>query len=193
MREIQNEKNLRVLILSFANENEFAEENKLGRQILEQIKNFPIPLVSIIKDSAKGLVFETVLASHLCIVSDSAKFWIEDIETIKKQIGTKNTEKLSSVKEEINAEKALDLGFINKAVAYENLEKEAFEWAEQIAELAPIAIKSCIKAVNQGLEMNLGNGLKLETELFAQIFATEDMKEGTNAFLEKRKPSFQGK
>jgi enoyl-CoA hydratase len=65
--------------------------------------------------------------------------------------------------------------------------------AEQISKLAPLAIRSCIKAVNKGLEMDLKKGLELEIELFSQIFATEDMKEGTSAFLEKRKAVFRGK
>lgn len=192
MREIQNKKNARVLILSFANEDKFAEENGFGKQILEQIKNSTIPIISVIKDSARDLVFEIVLASHLCIASDSAKFELDNPQTLKPHIGTNNLKKLSINELEINAEKAADLGFINKAVAYEDLKKEALDWAEQIAALAPLAIRSFIKAVNQGLETNLEDGLKLENELFTKIFASRDMKEGTNSFLEKRKPKFRG-
>ena len=190
--DTQNIRNARVLILYFADEVKFAEEAELRKPILEQIKNLPIPVILIVKDSIKDFVFDILLASHLCIAADSAKFEIKNFEAVKKQIGSKNRDKLSSHFNEINAEKALDLGFINKVVASEDLESEAFELAEKIADLAPLAIRSCLQAVNRGLEMSLEDGLKLETELFTKIFATEDMKEGTNAFLEKRKPNFRG-
>lgn len=193
MGEVQNLKNVRVLILNFADELKFLQESELQKQIIEQIKNLPIPVILIVKDSVKDFVFDIVLVSHMCIAADSAKFEIKDIENLKSQIGSKNREKLFPAETEINAEKALDLGFINKVIASEDLETEAFDWAEKIAELAPLAIKSCIKAVNQGLEINLEDGLKLETELFTKTFATKDMKEGTNAFLEKRKPKFKGR
>jgi enoyl-CoA hydratase len=73
------------------------------------------------------------------------------------------------------------------------VESEALAFAEKIASLAPLAIRACLKAVSGGLQTSLEDGLKLETELFTQIFSTRDMSEGTSAFLEKRKPVFEGR
>jgi hypothetical protein len=69
---------------------------------------------------------------------------------------------------------------------------DAESLAAEIAQLAPLAIRACLRAVNEGLKLPLSDGLALETELFASLFETNDMREGTAAFLEKRKPRFSG-
>lgn len=74
-----------------------------------------------------------------------------------------------------------------------SLLREAESIAGDIAKLAPLAIRACLQAVTRGLELPLADGLALEAELFARLFATEDMREGTRAFLEKRAPVFKGK
>jgi enoyl-CoA hydratase len=197
LRKIKKDEKIRALILEFSDEENFSGRVKTKdlneKMLFSAIKNFPVPIILIIKDSAKGYLFGIALASHLCIASDLAEFEIEKTENLKLQIGKQNSDKLNSTKNKINSEKASDLGFINKVVPPIEVEKAAFEMAQEIVNLAPLAIRSCLIAVNQGLEINLTEGLKLETKLFAQIFATEDMKEGTQAFLEKRKPNFQGK
>lgn len=193
LNQITNDENIRVVILGFTDEFDFIKENDFEESLIEQIKHFPIPIICKIKNQAKDFLFEIVLASHICIATESAEFEIADGKKLKKQIGSKNLEKLNLIENRFDAKTALDLGIINKVVNTEDLENESFEMAEQISKLAPLAIQSCLKAVNQGLEMSLEKGLKLETKLFSQIFATEDMKEGTNAFLQKRKPKFNGK
>lgn len=181
---------IQVVVLSFENEEMiFISADK----ILEQIEHFPKPIILQIKNLAKGLMFEILLASHLCIATDSAKFEISNFDKLKKHIGEKKQAKLENIKGEFDAEKALELGIINKICKIENLGQETFELAEQISKNAPVAVEYVLKAVNKGLEMNLEEGLQLESELFSKIFATEDMKEGTNAFFEKRNPNFQGK
>ena len=130
------------------------------------LENLEIPIILALKTSADETL---VSASHLCVASENSK------------IGNHS------------AEKALKLGLINKMVSLSEVETESFLIAEKISCLAPLAIRACLKAVNNGFEMSLEDGLRLETELFAQIFSTEDMREGTRAFLEKRKPVFRGK
>lgn len=70
---------------------------------------------------------------------------------------------------------------------------EAESLARSIAKLAPLAIRACLEAVTRGLSLPLEDGLALETELFSRLFETEDMREGTRAFFEKREPIFHGK
>ncbi len=167
--KIQNDENIRVvvMILDF----EKIENNEFTDEIfLETIKFLPVPIIAAVKGIVPKNAFSLIENSHLCIAAGSTVF-----------------------ENEIDIKEALNIGLINKIISTENLEMEAFTLAETISKLAPLAIRTCIKAVNQSLEMNLKDGLKLETELFSQIFSTEDMREGTRAFLEKRKPFFQGK
>jgi 1,4-dihydroxy-2-naphthoyl-CoA synthase len=130
------------------------------------LKNSEIPVILALKASAGEKLVD---ACHLCIASPSAR------------IGNSS------------AEDALKSGLINKIANSEEVETEAFSLAEKISELAPLAIRACLKAVAEGLNSSLEEGLKIETGLFSQIFSTADMREGTRAFLEKRKPVFQSK
>lgn len=193
LNQITNDENIRVVILGFTDELDFIKENDFEESLIEQIKHFPIPVICKIKNQAKDFLFEIVSASHICTATESAEFEIADSKKLKKQIGAKNLKKLNSIEYRIDAKTALDLGIVNKITTAENLEKRTFEMAEQISKLAPTAIRYCLKAVNQGSEISMKDGLKLETELFSRIFATEDMKEGTSAFLKKREPKFNGK
>ncbi|HEY0050943.1 MAG TPA: enoyl-CoA hydratase-related protein, partial [Pyrinomonadaceae bacterium] len=93
---------------------------------------------------------------------------------------------------EFSAAEALKSGLINKITNSEEVETEAFALAEKISRLAPLAIRACLKAVAEGSHSSLEEGLKIDIELFSQIFSTADMREGTRAFLEKRKPVFTG-
>jgi enoyl-CoA hydratase/carnithine racemase len=92
----------------------------------------------------------------------------------------------------LSAEEALGIGLVNRVTEPTVLLSEAELLANDIAKLAPLAIRACLRAVTRGLERPLDEGLALETELFAGLFATEDMREGTGAFLEKRTPVFKG-
>lgn len=170
----------------------FDDCHGFSQSLVEKIKHFSIPIICKFKTDAKGFLFEIALASHLCYVSDNVTFDIVDKEEIKLQIGQANAKKLDLIKKEIDAKTALDLGIINGVVNLQNLDGEVQDIAKKITQLAPIAIKSCLEAVNKGNEMGLKEGLEIEMSLFSQIFSTEDMKEGIRAFLEKRKPIFKG-
>jgi enoyl-CoA hydratase len=94
---------------------------------------------------------------------------------------------------ELDPVSAMQLGLLNRVVEPDQLMTESRSLAKQIASLAPLAIRACLKAVTEGLKLPFEEGLKLERELFAALFATEDAKEGTRAFLEKRPASFKGR
>lgn len=130
------------------------------------LENSELPTILALKTAAGE---KLVAACHLCIASETAR------------IGN------------LSAAEALKSGLINKRADVEEVEREAFSLAEKISSLAPLAIRACLKAVAEGFKLPLEAGLKTESELFAQIFSTADMREGTRAFLEKRKPLFQGK
>jgi enoyl-CoA hydratase len=94
---------------------------------------------------------------------------------------------------QMSAEDARRCGLVNRVVLPSHLLAEAESLAREISRLAPIAIRACLEAVTRGINLTLAEGLELETELFSQLFTTEDMREGTLAFLEKRAPLFKGK
>lgn len=131
----------------------------------ETLERFPVPLILALKNHAGE---EFVDACHLCVAAENAK------------VGN------------FSAPEALKKGLINKIVPFDEIETEAFALAEKISRLAPLAVRACLKAVTEGAKLSLNEGLKLEMELFAQIFSTADMREGTRAFLEKRRPVFRG-
>lgn len=92
----------------------------------------------------------------------------------------------------LSANEASKKGLINLAAPYEEARRAAMETANSIAALAPLAVKAAKKAVREGSSLELRSGLELENRLFSGLFGSEDMREGTAAFLEKRTPSFRG-
>ena len=95
--------------------------------------------------------------------------------------------------EEIAADEALRLGLVNRVVAPERLPAEAEALARDIVDnSAPLAVRACLEAVTRGARLPADEALELEAELFARLFAAEDVREGTRAFLEKRRPRFKG-
>jgi enoyl-CoA hydratase len=93
----------------------------------------------------------------------------------------------------IGAHEALRIGLVNEVVAAEDLLSRCESILKQIGANAPLAVRYSIEAVNDGLEADLDSGLKLEAKYFALAAGTEDKKEGTSAFVQKRAPQFQGK
>jgi enoyl-CoA hydratase/carnithine racemase len=138
---------------------------EIDESFCESLKSFEIPVILALTSSAAEKLVDSC---HLCVAAETA------------QIGN------------FSAADALKSGLINKIKEFAEVEAEAFSLAEKISALAPLAIRACLKAVREGFDLPLEEGLKIEIELFAQIFSTADMREGTRAFLEKRKPIFQG-
>jgi enoyl-CoA hydratase len=95
--------------------------------------------------------------------------------------------------DQITAQEAHRIGLVNRVVPAAELMAEARKLAAAIATKAPVALRYIIEAVNKGLQMTLADGQVFEATLFGLVASTEDMREGTRAFLEKRKPEFKGK
>ncbi len=174
-----------------------------GQQLCNQIEQTPVPVIAAINGIAAGGGCELALACHLRIETPNAQFSLPETklgiipgyggtQRLTRELGRARALELLLTSGKINAEDALRLGLVNRVVDASQLLASAEAWAQEIAQLAPLAIRACLQAVVHGTELPLEEGLALEAKLFAGLFGTNDMREGTRAFLEKRKPVFKG-
>jgi enoyl-CoA hydratase len=189
--------------LAGMNEEEAREAARRGQDVCALIENCGVPVVAAVNGLAAGGGFELALACHIRIASERARFSLPETllgvipayggtQRLARVLGSSRALELMLTGAEVTADEALRFGLVNRVVHDEQLLPEAERLAREIASLAPLAIRACLEAVMRGLSLPLEEGLELEAELFSSLFATEDMREGTQAFLEKRAPSFKG-
>jgi enoyl-CoA hydratase len=221
LESLEKDEQLRVVLLTAAGEkafcagtdiNELSELNheqatsvsKSGQDLCSIIENFPVPVIACINGIAAGGGFEIILSCHMRIASTTATFslpetWLGLIpgyggtQRLSRELGLGRAVEWMLTRKTISAAEAFELGLLNRLVSPDKLLVESTSLANEIEQLSPLSIRACLKAVSKGLVLPLHEGLALETELFASLFSTEDAREGTSAFLEKRKPVFKGK
>lgn len=174
LHEIAGARGFRPIILEFAGEQKFAAAGPAAG-LNDLIESHPRPLILTIREEARGALAGILAAAHLCVAADRARFFGPDSHRAT------------------TADRALAAGLINRAVPKDSVDEAAARLARRISGLAPLAVRTGLRAVNRGLRLSRADGLRLETELFSGLFATADMREGTRAFLEKRRPRFGGK
>jgi enoyl-CoA hydratase len=174
-----------------------------GQEVCDRIEGCKVPVIAAVNGLAAGGGFELALACHLRIASTGARFSLPETslgvipgyggtQRLARVTGSGRALELMLTGAELSADEALRAGLVNATVAPEQLLSEAERLAREIAKLAPLAIRACLKAVTHGLTLPLAEGLELEAKLFSALFASEDVREGTRAFLEKRQPEFKG-
>jgi enoyl-CoA hydratase len=174
---------------------------KEGLDVFFKIENSPKPIVAAVNGFALGGGCELAMACHFRLCSENAQFGQPEInlglipgyggtQRLPKYIGKGAALEAILTGNLISAPVALQLGLVNHITTSEELLNKTKSILLQIISKAPLAIAKSIKAVNAS--DNDGDGYMLETSLFGECFATDDMKEGTTAFLEKRKPVFKG-
>jgi enoyl-CoA hydratase len=220
-KRIGRERSVRVVILTGAGERAFCagtdiselagldetgarEAARRGQQVCDRIEHCHVPVIAAVNGLAAGGGCELALACHIRIASKEAQFSLPETklgvipayggtQRLARNVGRGRALEMMLAGVSVSAEDALKTGLVNRVALPEQLLTEAESLAREIAALAPLAIRACLEAVTRGTEMTLDEGLALEAELFSSLFATEDMREGTRAFLEKRAPVFQGK
>jgi enoyl-CoA hydratase len=174
---------------------------KRGQDIFFRIENNSKPVVAAVNGFALGGGCELAMACHFRIASENAKFGQPEVnlglipgyggtQRLVHLIGKGRALELLLTGNMIDAQTALQFGLVNYVVPQEELLNKAKITLEVIAGKAPVAVGKCIEAANAAFTEN---GYTKEVEFFGECFGTEDMKEGTAAFLEKRKPAFQGR
>lgn len=168
------------------------------------ISSTPQPVIAAINGFALGGGLELAMACHLRIAADTAKVGQPEInlglipgfggsQRLLRLAGRAATLELCLLGAPITAERALQLGIVNRVAPAAELEAETRKLAEQLAASAPLALRATLDIVNVGGECAIEEGLQYESAQFGLMFATEDMREGTRAFLERRKPAFEGR
>ncbi|MEP6819533.1 MAG: enoyl-CoA hydratase-related protein [bacterium] len=180
------------------------EGSKRGQSLCNQIESLGVPVIAAVNGIAAGGGCELALACHLRIASANAQFSLPETklgmipayggtQRLAREIGEGRALEMMLTGRSVTAEEALRFGLVNRVVRADELLAHAEGLAQEIAQLAPLAIRACLEAVTQGTQLSLAEGLLLESELFARLFATDDVREGTSAFLEKRVPAFKGR
>jgi enoyl-CoA hydratase len=183
---------------------EAEQASRLGQEVLDLIENLGKPVVAAVNGFALGGGCETAMASTIRIAVDTAKFGLPEVtlgllpgsggtQRLPRLVGKGRALQLILSGEMISAQEAHRIGLINEIVAAADLITRAEAILKRIAANAPISIKFALEAVNKGLETSQSNALLLEASYFGLCAATEDKKEGTTAFLEKRAAHFQGR
>jgi enoyl-CoA hydratase len=175
-----------------------------GQAVLRRLETGGKPVIAAINGFALGGGCELAMACHIRIASENAKFGQPEVklgiapgyggtQRLPRIVGKGIALQLILTGEMIDAQEAYRIGLVNKVVPAAELLAESEKMMRGILAMGPLAVRLSIEAIDQGLEMTLDEGLLLEANHFGLLAATQDMKEGTTAFLEKRAAKFQGR
>ena len=221
MLALRHEADTRVVIVTGAGEKSFVagadinelsvqtpisgrEHAKTGQHVLDLIENLGKPVIAAINGYALGGGCELAMACTIRIAADTAKLGQPEItlgiipgyagtQRLARLVGRGRALELLLTGDQITAAEAHRLGLVNRVVAAADLMTETRKLAAALAGRAPVAVRLIIDAVNKGLDMPLPDAQVFEATLFGLVASTDDMREGTKAFLEKRKPEFKGR
>ena len=175
-----------------------------GQAMLRAFEAMGKPVLAAVNGYCLGGGCELAMACHVRIASENAKFGQPEVklgitpgyggtQRLPRIVGRGNALHLLLTGEQIGAAEALRIGLVSKVVPADQLLGEADLLMRAILANGPLALKLTIEAVDRGLDLTLEDGLRLEADAFGLVSATDDMKEGLTAFLEKRPARFQGK
>jgi enoyl-CoA hydratase len=220
MLELQRDAQVRAIVLTGAGEKSFvagADINELavqtpaggrehalaGQHVLDIIENLGKPVIAAVNGFALGGGCELAMACTLRLAADSARLGQPEItlglipgyagtQRLSRLVGKSKAMEMCLTGAPIGADEALRIGLVNRVVPAASLMAEARKLAAQLAAAAPIAMRYIMSAINRGLEMPFAEACQYEATLFGLVASTNDMREGTRAFLEKRKAEFKG-
>jgi len=218
---IRDDSSIRCVILTGAGEKSFvagadiaeiahlnAEEgehfSRRGQAVFDAIETLGKPVIAAVNGHALGGGCELAMACTIRVASENAVFGQPEVklgvipgyggtQRLPRLIGKGRAMEMLLTGEAISASEALRIGLVNRVVPLPELRSTSEAMAKKIMAHAPQAVRFCMEAVHRGLNLSMEQGLIQEARSFGECCATEDMKEGTKAFLEKRAPEFKGK
>ena len=190
--------------LAHATALEAEQSSRFGQQVLDLIENLGKPVIAAVNGFALGGGCETAMACTIRITVENARFGQPEVrlglvpggggtQRLPRLVGRGRAQQLILSGEMVSAQEAWRIGLVNEIVPISQLIARAEAILDTIAINAPISVKLALESVNKGLETSQSEGLLLEAAYFGLCAATEDKKEGTSAFLERRAPQFNGR
>lgn len=171
---------------------------KKGNDVFRKLETFPIPVIAAVNGFALGGGCEISMSCDIRICSENAVFGQPEVglgitpgfggtQRLARLVGAGMAKQMIYTARNIKADEAYRIGLVNAVYPAEELMPAAEKMAATIAKNAPIAVRNCKKAINEGLDADMDEAIVIEEKLFGDCFETEDQKEGMTAFLEKRK------
>jgi enoyl-CoA hydratase len=219
--DLRHDEEVRAVVITGAGEKAFvagADINELARQqpaagrdlavrgqhVFDIIEHLGKPVVAAINGFALGGGCELAMACTFRFAADSARLGQPEInlglipgyagtQRLARLVGRDRAMELVLTGRHVSAAEALAMGLVTRVVPAASLMDEALAFAAELASKAPLAVRYAMDAINRGLDMPFDQACAYEASLFGLATATDDMREGTRAFLEKRKPTFTGR
>ncbi|MGD9082052.1 MAG: enoyl-CoA hydratase-related protein [Desulfobacterales bacterium] len=218
--EIHANEDIRVLILTGAGEKSFIAGadikqfltfntlkaksfSEMGRSLMNKLQELPIPVIAAVNGFALGGGCEVAMACDFIYASENAMFGLPEItlgiipgfggtQRLPRFVGESMAKELIFTGKMIPAEEAKNIGLANKVCSQEQLMDEVVKTAKTIASRGKVSLRAAKQAINNGMNVDLTTGCRIEIDAFALCFTSPDAKEGALAFLEKRTPDFKG-
>ncbi len=192
-------------ITELATYNSLSAKNfaQIGHRIIQKLQQLPIAVIAAVNGFALGGGTEIAIACDFIYAAENAKFGQPEInlglipgfggtQRLSRLIGTNKAKELIFTGKMISAAEALQIGLANKVFPQEQLMDEVMKTAGEIASKGKVSLREAKQAINRGMDVDLATGCGVEIDAFAISFASPDAKEGTTAFVEKRKAEFKG-
>jgi enoyl-CoA hydratase len=174
-----------------------------GQSIFHELNLLKIPVIAAVNGFALGGGLELALGCDFIFASDNAKFGLPEVGLglipgfggtvrLARAVGIRKAREMTFTGDILSAQEALDVGLVNKVVPQAELMNAVMKTVNTILTRGPIAVAAAKRSINQSYELDVDQAQKTEAQHFAELFSTQDVREGTRAFVEKRKPAFKG-
>jgi len=221
IEDVKVDESVRVVVLTGAGEKAFSagadikamkgmnalkarELSQMGERLCNALENLEKPVIAAINGYALGGGLEVAMACDIRIASENARMGQTEIniglipgwggtQRLTRLIGATKAKELIFTGKMIDARTAEQLGLVNMVVPQDKFRETVRQFALELAQKAPVALKVAKALINKGAEISLDAAIALEREGFGVVASTEDLQEGVSAFIEKRKPVFKGK